>query len=487
MLNHNPICSPLDLKWLRHSREGTLFFTRGNRCDCLTHWPHLASFRRYSRQGAEWEPNAKAGNRVLAGFSVPDLHYSLRSGLLCDNEDGQALMPSLLEVGDHWQNRAEREQHACVRLDAQWQSDFEKSVPPEYLIIAARFRRNAIAVLRLLTICSDAQVLARENPAAFFEMACHFDRFMSDYTLRSDMLHLLRNPPRAIFTLRGLPATETACRLFGRMPAGDVSSPRLQALGRALAHPGIGRWLPQLKTINAHVADLLGDLNVWPYLTPDYVAELSQTAPGRTHFSGDPGVHHELSTHVHMALKRLRWFHRQVTKSAAPFRTFKSAAELDSLPTLPNRLRDFEAPPRPERFPLPPVAGTTEIIPITSYEELIEEGSLLQNCAGDPTHVHWVLMGLSYFYRVTAPERCTVEIQQVSVDGGAQRWIIAEMRTWRDALPRRTTLRATTDALGLPAAPHWHPEDCWWSDDRRYVCVPKPRLNKPLIGSGNPA
>jgi hypothetical protein len=64
---------------------------------------------------------------------------------LCDNEDGQALMPSLFEVGDHWQNRAEREQHACVRLDAQWQSDFEKSVPPEYLIIAARFRRNAMA------------------------------------------------------------------------------------------------------------------------------------------------------------------------------------------------------------------------------------------------------------------------------------------------------------------------------------------------------
>ncbi len=308
MLNHNPVRAPLDLKHPRFSREGALFFTRGNRCDCLTRWPHLASFRKYSRPGAEWEPNAKAGNRVLAGFSVPNLYYSLHSGLLCDNEDGQALMPSLLEVGEHWRNHADRAQHACNRLNEQWQSAFEESVPPEDRIIASHFRRNAIAVLRLLTICPESRILAGENAAAFFEMACHFDRFMSDVSLRSEMLRLLRGPQRALFALRGLPASESARRLFRRMPAEEVSSSRLLILGRALAHPRIGRWLPQLKSINAHVAHLLRDPTVWPYLTPQYVSELSQSATGENETGGDPVIYSELRTNVTLALEQLRWF-----------------------------------------------------------------------------------------------------------------------------------------------------------------------------------
>jgi hypothetical protein len=333
-------------------------------------------------------------------------------------------------------------------------------------------------VLRLLTICPYAQVLARENPAAFFEMACHFDRFMSDYTLRSEMLRVLRGSQRALFALRGLPASESARRLFKRLPPADVSSSRLQTLGRALAHPRIGRWLPQLKFINALVADLLKDPAVWPYLTPHYVAELSPPTTGEDETGGDPVIYFNLRTDVALALERLRWFHRQVRKAALPFRTFKSSAELDNLPGLPNRLRVFGAPTRPEPFPQPPVPGTAEIAPITTHEQLMEEAALQQNCAGYSAHVISVLDGSAYFYRAIAPERCTVQIQKYTPDSGPPKWIITEIRTFQNGTPCGTTLQAVTDALGLPAAPIWHPADCWWSDDRRYVCVPKPSGHK---------
>ena len=50
----------------RVSGEGFLCCTRGHRSFGLTRWPELASFEKYTYEGAVWRRDAKAANRVFA-------------------------------------------------------------------------------------------------------------------------------------------------------------------------------------------------------------------------------------------------------------------------------------------------------------------------------------------------------------------------------------------------------------------------------------
>lgn len=60
------------------------------------------------------------------------------------------------------------------------------------------------------------------------------------------------------------------------------------------------------------------------------------------------------------------------------------------------------------KFPTPPVPGNEHIIPITSYEELQQEGEVMNNCV--KSYAKKVRNGRSFIYKVYYPERCTLEI-----------------------------------------------------------------------------
>ena len=211
----------------RAAGNGFLSCTGKHRSFGLTRWPELASFESYTYDGAEWRPDAKAANRVFAAYLVPPLRYRLRAGQLCEAETGQGVMAELL--GD---NTDDVEHQAFCRVDAQWGA-FEAAIPHEASQVASRFRRTPVAILRLLAVVPEAAVLAEANPAVFFELACHFDAPASRPELRDDMLRLLRGPQRDILALRGLAASESARRLFRKLPPEDVCTPRLRTLGRA--------------------------------------------------------------------------------------------------------------------------------------------------------------------------------------------------------------------------------------------------------------
>ena len=79
----------------------------------------------------------------------------------------------------------------------------------------------------------------------------------------------------------------------------------------------------------------------------------------------------------------------------------------------------------------------------------------------------------AFFYRVLAPERCTAMVEHLRFEGKDYGWRITELRAYDNAIPRRATLQAVTDALGVPAAPAWHPDGAWWMEHRGLACVPK--------------
>ena len=456
----------LDAASPRVSRAGFLFYTRGRQTDCLTPWPELASYRRHAFVGPEWQPCAQAADRVFAAYCVPEqADYGLASGRLCEAETGQSLMTELLT------ERADREQEVFARVRHQWWA-FERLIPPSANQIVARFRRRPIALLRLLAVCPEAAALAEENAAVFFELACHFDRPATDHTLRDEILRRLHGPQRDILHLRGLAATEAARRLFRKLPARDVCSRRLHLLGRALADPKVGRWLPHFDPLNRHVAAVLEDEALWPYLSGQLVNELLRGACFFRGFGQDGISDFWIDGVTTDNLRRLRWFHRQVKRGAAKPRPFHTAGELKSLPGLPACLQDHEFTVPRLDFPPPPFPGTAEVVPITTAEALAQEGQDQKNCAGAYDHVQRVSWRKAYFYRVLAPERCTVMIELRPGKPGRPTWQITELRAYNNAIPLRATMQAVADALQMPAAPAWHPERAWWLERRGLAWVP---------------
>ena len=451
----------------RAAGNGFLSCTGKHRSFGLTRWPELASFESYTYDGAEWRPDAKAANRVFAAYLVPPLRYRLRAGQLCEAETGQGVMAELL--GD---NTDDVEHQAFCRVDAQWGA-FEAAIPHEASQVASRFRRTPVAILRLLAVVPEAAVLAEANPAVFFELACHFDAPASRPELRDDMLRLLRGPQRDILALRGLAASESARRLFRKLPPEDVCTPRLRTLGRALAHPTVGRWLVHFDLLDRHVADLLADETLWPYVSGQLLADLHRIAK----FGEDEALSdlsgRWVSWLMRDSLRRLRWFHRQVRRGAAKARVFRSVAEIEALPGLPLWLQGSDAPTVLVPFPPPPFAGTTDVVPITTAEALMEEATKMRNCSGGGNFIRMVSRRSVFFYQVLAPERCTAMVERLRWEGKDYGWRITELRAYDDAIPRRATLQAVSDALGVPAAPSWHPHEAWWMEHRGLACVPR--------------
>jgi len=90
-------------------------------------------------------------------------------------------------------------------------------------------------------------------------------------------------------------------------------------------------------------------------------------------------------------------------------------------------------------FPAPPLPGDADIIPITTINELQEEGEEMHNCAG--SYVEMIMRRESYIYRVLRPERATLEISDTTDmhhirqlklahnrEPGAETW--AKVRYW---------------------------------------------------------
>jgi hypothetical protein len=63
-------------------------------------------------------------------------------------------------------------------------------------------------------------------------------------------------------------------------------------------------------------------------------------------------------------------------------------------------------------FPAPPLPGDADIIPITTINELQEEGKEMHNCVG--SYVEMIMRRECYIYRVLRPERATLEISDTT-------------------------------------------------------------------------
>lgn len=79
-------------------------------------------------------------------------------------------------------------------------------------------------------------------------------------------------------------------------------------------------------------------------------------------------------------------------------------------------------------YPTAPIPGTSDITPLVSWLDLLEEGSHMHHCVG--SYAETVYSGHTFVYRVTAPERLTVALQKRQ-----NRWEVSEIRGFANSRP----------------------------------------------------
>jgi len=83
-------------------------------------------------------------------------------------------------------------------------------------------------------------------------------------------------------------------------------------------------------------------------------------------------------------------------------------------------------------FPAPPYSGCDNISPITSTIELFREGNVMHHCVA--TYCESVILGGAFFYRITSPQRATLELVR---DG--KEWHPGRMKLFANAEPSDET------------------------------------------------
>ncbi|MGY4878163.1 PcfJ domain-containing protein [Vreelandella aquamarina] len=145
---------------------------------------------------------------------------------------------------------------------------------------------------------------------------------------------------------------------------------------------------------------------------------------------------------------RSTWLHRMLTDTLqmlpdGNLQALRSVTTSGQLQTLHDRLVGrFNARLRGDRgqrsaeqlqkrhgdYPTPPLAGNESIVPVTSWQGLLDEGQQMSHCVG--SYDRLVALGQVAIYHMGSPHHVTVAITRQG-----QRWVVSQARGPRNAIP----------------------------------------------------
>ena len=119
-----------------------------------------------------------------------------------------------------------------------------------------------------------------------------------------------------------------------------------------------------------------------------------------------------------------------------PERPMPLLRDLDAMLRLHEELIEDFTKPRFENIVFtPPIPGNADIVPLTTYVMLCDEGFQQHNCVA--SYAWRVKEGRSFIYRVLQPERCTLELALCN-----GRWEVVQLRTACNGAPSQETIDA---------------------------------------------
>lgn len=294
---------------------------------------------------------------------------------------------------------------------------FLAPIPQELRRLAGRFAWGQIPALRLLRLTPYAAQLAASEPFLFWLLAMAFQeqRFAA-------------RECRALFLL---PRKKVLAELMGEDPGGkglSINTVRKLSLKRydhseylmfmTLYRSGL------FKTAR-HAPSICFETLLYRFSTPDIslIANLLGKMPFHLWYE---------ARYLYFECMRLTLNNDQTREAAnnaaMACRDLYDLRSLHDSLTAPFKKPFFLEPEEHPPFPAPPFAGSATIEPITTPQELYEEGIAMEHCVYSLAHE--ASEGSVYVYRVLAPERGTLSLR--IIDGQPQ---LEEFSLRRNAEP----------------------------------------------------
>lgn len=319
---------------------------------------------------------------------------------------------------------------------------FAALVPERTRCIAETFPEYQWMLIRLVEANRWAADLAESNAVLAF---CLANSFEFNTTPKREIIweqtnYYARRKQRLILRWLGYPDTGAMVRFMKKIDPAAVSVGRMRLLRQALkAEPGLAAMFGHFPTVTAGMLGMC-HARLEKLVTPHLLEEMAAREDEQFVEHIPQQLIHALDTLRQMGsdrkLKRFR--------SLAKVQEFIESVEHEQRQCF-RRLRELreareaalEAERRRRRqvrknarhkdvrrcvWPPPPFPGNSNILPITSYDMLAEEGRAMGHCVRS----HWnsIVRGSTYIYRVLWPERATLSIYT----SGGGIWHISQIK-----------------------------------------------------------
>jgi hypothetical protein len=282
---------------------------------------------------------------------------------------------------------------ACLR----WYDTIPYNIRP----LIAKYPNRQWHILSFMLRCGDAAFdLVQSNPALAYALSSNW---------------VFRNPPvkqplrsarsllkpgkkqRDILQWLGFPGTQWMRKIFRKIHVKSLTIPMLLSLQQVIINRDIAKVLSHLPLINSYVVHVLEEPRFRAMVTYNFLVELA-----------NPKRRYDIYGLMYMINDICEA--NDMLGRQRPIR-------LDSMDQFNNYheeiiydLNDKKDYNYDISFPLPPIDGTEDIIPITTPKELAEESKLQRHCG--MSYVSRIVRGSSYLYKVLAPERATLSLEK---------------------------------------------------------------------------
>ncbi|HET9950332.1 MAG TPA: hypothetical protein VFS09_00925 [Candidatus Eisenbacteria bacterium] len=406
-------------------KTGTFSNVRPSGTTLFRGWPDISAL--------QTTPSGETVVASLPRFRLPagDLEFRIKALESPGTRRGQILIPFMISPGERFRNRAKIAWFRWCRL-----------IPTDVRGLVARFPGRHWELLVFLARCGRPAIdLAKANPALAFALA-HGGRFRDVRTGEiPEAAGALLGPGRKqkeILGWLGFPETEAARRLMTKVVPAATSVAFLLRLRRALHDPESADAMARLPRLNVGALRILTDPELRERAGHRLLLEVSRApAEDRRAVTGIL-----LRRSLELARRLLPASRQDLSPGSIVDvkETYKGLAAFGER---------FGGDRLAIRFSRPPVPGTKTIVPITTARELLEESWTQRHCAA--SYVEQVAEEQDiYFYRVLAPERCTLMIALERGD-----WVAKEVRRACNGNPSGETIAAVRDWMvrltGLPA------------------------------------
>lgn len=298
-----------------------------------------------------------------------------------------------------------------------------RTIPEEIRLAIRTFPKHQWHLLRMVgTAKAPTLDLIRSTPALALALAC------------APRFHPIQRPTRAWRSLLGpghsqtdvaawlgFPGTRATIRLLRKVDAKCLSSSALIYLRTIASDPRLQKRSAHLPNLTRTCIFLLSNPTLEPLIGQRLLHEAAE----------NPNL--RVSRNLLDILRMLEALHPKGQR-IVPFTTSDQVLEMHH--DLVGQMQAIELADLP--LPPPPVAGTEAIIPITTVEDLAEEGRHQKNCVA--SYLRDIHRGRVFVYRMLWPERATVSLRVIGRE--TLHWVIDQVFLAQNQDPSPVTLHA---------------------------------------------